>query len=71
MLPPVVDGVGGPAVPPPPAVRVYQCSQPDLRQKLESSVQNGHTVLIEGVGSTIDPWLDTIITKQVHTVLDA
>ena len=46
-------------------VKVYQYTQSDLRQKLELAVQSGHTVLIEGVSANIEPWLDTILSKQV------
>ena len=49
----------------PPAVRILSYSQPDLRAKLEQAVQCGYVVLVEGVGHTIDPWMDTILTKQV------
>lgn len=48
-----------------PIVKVFPYSQPDLRAKLEVAVQSGSTVLIEGVGHAIDPWMDAILTKQV------
>ena len=50
----------------PQVVKVYQYSASDLRQKLETAVQNGFTVLVEGVGDSIEPWLNPILTKQVY-----
>ncbi len=48
------------------SVKVLQYTQPDLRQKLELAVQSGHTVMLEGVGTVLEPWLDAVLTKQVR-----
>jgi hypothetical protein len=47
-------------------LRVLKHSQPDLRQRLEVAITMGHTVLVEGVGDTLDNWMEPIIMKQVR-----
>ena len=36
------------------------------QKKIEIAIQNGHTVLLEEVGETLDPGLDPILTKAVY-----
>lgn len=36
------------------------------QKKLEIAIQNGHTVLLEEVGESLDPGLDPILTKAIY-----
>ena len=41
-------------------------SQDQLQKKLENAIVMGKTVLLEEVGESIDPGLDSIMNKQIY-----
>lgn len=45
-------------------------SDSDIMRKIEVAVENGKPVLMEGVGETLDSYLDTVLLRQVSNILE-
>ena len=48
-------------------LKIYKNEDPSLFKAIEQAIRLGNSILIENVGLTLDPALDTLFKKEIHT----